>query len=153
MTTTAVGPARTCRASTPTGPPPARRAPIRAALAQLAFRAGVRTLPVRIVLPGGQCWGAGGIESTTMYLTRPAEFFRRVGADANVGFGEAYQAGDWTSPALAALLVSAVSRAERAAGDDPARVIALALVDELDVAGEPGQVKTDVPRTDNVQLG
>jgi cyclopropane-fatty-acyl-phospholipid synthase len=45
-----------------------------------------------------------------MYLARPTEFFRRIGTDANIGFGEAYQAGDWHSPDLAELLTVFANR-------------------------------------------
>jgi cyclopropane-fatty-acyl-phospholipid synthase len=86
------------------GPPPAPRAPVRAALAQVIFQAGVRNLPVRVILPDGSTWGSGGPEGPIMYLVRPTEFFRRLGTDANIGFGEAYQAGDWHSPNLTDLL-------------------------------------------------
>ena len=87
-----------------------RRTPVRAALAHLIFRYGVRGLPVRVVLPGGRCWGAGGIDAPVMYLARPGEFCRRIGTDANIGFGEAYQAGDWSSPDLADLLTVFANR-------------------------------------------
>jgi hypothetical protein len=45
-----------------------------------------------------------------MYLARPAEFFRRIGTDANIGLGEAYQAGDWRSPDLVDLLTVLADR-------------------------------------------
>jgi len=32
-----------------------------------------------------------------MRLVRPANFFARLGADAKIGFGEAYMTGDWTT--------------------------------------------------------
>jgi len=56
------------------------------------------------MLPDGQRWGAGGTDTPVMYLARPTEFFRRIATDANIGLGEAYQAGDWHSPDLADLL-------------------------------------------------
>jgi len=80
------------------GLPFAPRAPLRAALAELIFRAGFRNLPVRVILPDGQRWGGGGADTPVMYLARPAEFFRRIGTDANVGLGEAYQAGTGAAP-------------------------------------------------------
>jgi cyclopropane-fatty-acyl-phospholipid synthase len=82
------------------------RAPVRASLAQLAFRTGVRRMPIRVELPDGQRWGAGGPDDPVMRVARPAELFRRLGRDANIGFGEAYQAGDWSSPHLADLLTA-----------------------------------------------
>jgi len=103
------------------GLPFAPRVPLRAALAELIFRAGFRTLPVRVILPDGQRWGGGGADTPVMYLARPAEFFRRIGTDANIGLGEAYQAGDWVSPDLVDLLtVSADRLRDSALGTDPA---------------------------------
>ena len=70
------------------------RAPVRASVAELVFRTGVRRMPIRVELPDGQRWGAGGPADPVMQVARPAELFRRLGMDANIGFGEAYQAGD-----------------------------------------------------------
>lgn len=80
--------------------------PVRAKAAEAIFRVGVRRMPIRVELPDGRRWGSGGPESPVMFLTRPAELFRRIGRDANIGFGEAYQAGDWSSPQLADLLTA-----------------------------------------------
>jgi cyclopropane-fatty-acyl-phospholipid synthase len=82
------------------------RNPVRAGVAELIFRAGVRRMPIRVELPDGQSWGAGGPGDPVMHIARPAELFRRLGMDANIGFGEAYQAGDWSSPQLADLLTA-----------------------------------------------
>lgn len=82
------------------------RIPVRAGVAELIFRAGVRRMPIRVELPDGQRWGAGGPSDPVMHVARPAELFRRLGLDANIGFGEAYQAGDWSSPQLADLLTA-----------------------------------------------
>ena len=79
---------------------------VRADAAELIFRAGVRKMPIRVELPDGRCWGAGGPGAPLMVLVRPGELFRRLGRDANIGFGEAYQAGDWSSPQLADLLTA-----------------------------------------------
>ena len=103
-------PAATHRTPVHIGLPSAGRAPVRAALTQLVFRAGVRSLPLRVVLPGGRSWGGGGPGTPVMYLTRPTDFFRRIGTDANIGLGEAYQAGDWHSPDLADLLTVFANR-------------------------------------------
>ena len=103
-------PAATYRTPVHIGPSFAPRAPLRAALTQFIFRAGVRKLPVRVMLPGGRSWGGGGPDTPVMYLARPAEFFRRIATDANIGLGEAYQAGDWHSPDLADLLTVFANR-------------------------------------------
>jgi len=65
---------------------------------------------VRVILPDGQRWGGGGADTPVMYLARPAEFFRRIGTDANIGLGEAYQAGDCRSPDLVDLLTVLADR-------------------------------------------
>jgi cyclopropane-fatty-acyl-phospholipid synthase len=76
----------------------------RAKIAAALFRRAVRSLPVRVVLPGGRTLGAGGADAPVMRLVRPGAFFSRLGADAKIGFGEAYMVGDWTSQTLADLL-------------------------------------------------
>jgi cyclopropane-fatty-acyl-phospholipid synthase len=87
-----------------------RCSPARAVAARSVFQHAVRTLPVRVALPGGERLGAGGPESPVMRIVRPEVFFRRLGADAKIGFGEAYMAGDWTSNDPAALLTPFAAR-------------------------------------------
>ncbi|MFD1146030.1 class I SAM-dependent methyltransferase [Saccharothrix hoggarensis] len=87
-----------------------RCSPARAAAARLVFQQAVRTLPVRVALPGGERLGAGGPDSPVMRIVRPEAFFRRLGADAKIGFGEAYMAGDWTSTDPAALMTPFAAR-------------------------------------------
>ncbi|MGW6447454.1 class I SAM-dependent methyltransferase [Lentzea sp. NPDC055074] len=79
----------------------APRSPMRARIAESLFRNAVRTLPVTVQFPDGRTWGAGG---PVMRLARPDEFFHRLGADAKIGFGEAYMVGDWVSDELADVL-------------------------------------------------
>jgi len=45
-----------------------------------------------------------------MRVVRPDLFFSRLGAQGNIGFGEAYMAGDWDSPDLAAVLTPFAAR-------------------------------------------
>ncbi|MFC3891071.1 class I SAM-dependent methyltransferase [Lentzea rhizosphaerae] len=85
----------------------APRSPLRARIAESLFRNAVRTLPVTVRLPNGTTWGAGG---PVMQLVRPAEFFHRLGADAKIGFGEAYMVGDWVSDELADVLAAFAAR-------------------------------------------
>ena len=99
------GPSGSARRARPV-PLDVPRAPVRASVAELVFRTWVRRMPIRVKLPDGQRWGAGGPADPVLHLARPAELFRRLGVDANIGFGEAYQAGDWTSPQLADLLTA-----------------------------------------------
>ncbi|MFD6795635.1 MULTISPECIES: SAM-dependent methyltransferase [Prauserella salsuginis group] len=84
--------------------PCAPHAPLRAAAAGRLFRHAVRRLPVRIALAGGERLGAGGPAAPLMRIERPTEFFHRLGVDGKIGFGEAYLAGDWSSPELTELL-------------------------------------------------
>ncbi|MFD4644407.1 class I SAM-dependent methyltransferase [Lentzea sp. NPDC058436] len=85
----------------------APRSPMRARIAESLFRNAVRTLPVTVRLPDGREWGAGG---PVMRLVRPAEFFHRLGADAKIGFGEAYMVGDWDAEDLAGVLAAFAAR-------------------------------------------
>lgn len=85
----------------------APRSPLRARIAESLFRNAVRTLPVTVRLPDGRTWGAGG---PVMRLVRPAQFFHRLGADAKIGFGEAYMVGDWVSDELADVLAAFAAR-------------------------------------------
>jgi len=80
--------------------------PVRARVAEFIFRTGIRRMPIRVELPDGKRWGAGGPDDPVMQVARPADLFRRLGMDANIGFGEGYQAGDWSSPQLADLLTA-----------------------------------------------
>jgi cyclopropane-fatty-acyl-phospholipid synthase len=59
--------------------------PARARIAESLFRRAVRSLPVRIVFPGGERIGAGGPGSPVMRIVRPAAFFNRVGAGSKIG--------------------------------------------------------------------
>ncbi|MFC0436709.1 cyclopropane-fatty-acyl-phospholipid synthase family protein [Kutzneria buriramensis] len=86
------------------------RSPLRAAVAERLFRHAVRTIPVRVELPCGRVLGCGGPDAPVMRLHRPAHFFHRLGADAKIGFGEAYMVGDWTSPDVADVLTPFAAR-------------------------------------------
>ncbi|MGH3881729.1 MAG: class I SAM-dependent methyltransferase [Actinophytocola sp.] len=88
----------------PLAAPP--RSPGRAWLAERLFRLGVARLPVHVRLPGGELLGRGG---PVMRIERPA-FFHRLGTGSTIGFGEAYVAGDWTSPDPAAVLTPFAAR-------------------------------------------
>ena len=79
-------------------------APLKGRVAEILFRNAVRSLPVRVVFPGGERIGAGGPDSPVMRIERPSAFFARMGADSKIGFGEAYMVGDWTTTDLPGLL-------------------------------------------------
>jgi cyclopropane-fatty-acyl-phospholipid synthase len=73
------------------------RAPLRARVAEAIFRRAVAPLPIRVVTPEGRAFGSGGTSAPVMRLVRPGTFYARLGADAKIGFGEAYLTGDWTT--------------------------------------------------------
>jgi cyclopropane-fatty-acyl-phospholipid synthase len=76
------------------------RSPVKGRIAESLFRRAVKTLPVRVEL-GDEVLGLGG---PTMRIVRPADFFRRLGNDSKIGFGESYMVGDWTADDLPGLL-------------------------------------------------
>jgi cyclopropane-fatty-acyl-phospholipid synthase len=86
------------------------RSPLRARIAEQLFRRAVECIPVRVLLPGGERLGSGGADAPAMRIVRPRAFFHRLGADSNIGFGEAYLVGDWTSDRLADLLTPFAER-------------------------------------------
>ena len=71
----------------------------RAVAARLAFRHAARKLRLQIAGPGTDPADLPG--GAGLVLRRPADFFRRLGADGPMGFGEAYMAGDWDTADLA----------------------------------------------------
>ncbi|RLK59222.1 SAM-dependent methyltransferase [Actinokineospora cianjurensis] len=87
--------------------------PTRARIARALFQHAVRTLPVRVVFPGGRRLGAGGPGSPVMRVHRPSAFFHRLGVDSKIGFGESYMVGDWTSTMLPELLTAFSARMAR----------------------------------------
>lgn len=72
------------------------RSPLRAWAAERLFRSTVGRLDLTVVFPDGERIG-GGRDAPVLRVVRPDAFFHRVGADAKIGFGEAYLAGDWTA--------------------------------------------------------
>ncbi|GAA2153169.1 class I SAM-dependent methyltransferase [Kitasatospora kazusensis] len=77
---------------------------VRAAIAARLVRRVARRLGLHVELPGGRALVAAAEGAPVLRLNRPGDFFRRVGAGGLIGFGESYQAGDWDSPDLTALL-------------------------------------------------
>jgi cyclopropane-fatty-acyl-phospholipid synthase len=77
---------------------------LRARAAEALFRRAVKSLELRVTFPDGTTLGAGGPDAPEMRIRRPAAFFHRLGADAKVGFGEAYMVGDWTADDLPGVL-------------------------------------------------
>jgi cyclopropane-fatty-acyl-phospholipid synthase len=85
-------------------------APVKARVAESLFRNAVKRLPVRVELPDGTRYGAGGADAPVMRIVRPAAFYHRVGANSKIGFGESYMVGDWTCDDLAELLTPFAAR-------------------------------------------
>jgi cyclopropane fatty-acyl-phospholipid synthase-like methyltransferase len=95
-------------ARVPSGPKVRVAAPVAAAL----FRNAASRLPIRVEMPGGEVIGGGADDplAPVMIVNRPAAFAARVGDSGLIGFGEAYMAGDWDAPDLAAALGVFASR-------------------------------------------
>jgi cyclopropane-fatty-acyl-phospholipid synthase len=92
------------------------RVPLRARVAEAIFRRAVAPLPIRVVVPDGRVHGCGAKSAPVMRLVRPGSFYARLGADAKIGFGEAYMTGDWTTGPdtdLADLLAAFAARISR----------------------------------------
>jgi cyclopropane-fatty-acyl-phospholipid synthase len=92
------------------------RAPLRGRVAESIVRRAVAPLPIRMTLPDGRVWGAGGKTAPVVRLVRPQAFFARLAVDAKIGLGEGYMTGDWTTGAdtdLADLLSAFAARLTR----------------------------------------
>ncbi len=86
--------------------------PLRAWVAKRLTRHAVGDLPLRVRMPDGRAWGRGHPDDPCLRLVRPGDFFRRLGAGGLVGFGEAYQAGDWEADDLPGLLTVLAERVD-----------------------------------------
>ena len=69
-------------------------APVHAAVAKRLTKAAVRKLPITMAFPDGRTWGAGG---PVLQVVNPESFFRRLGTEGLIGFGEAWMTGDITT--------------------------------------------------------
>ena len=69
----------------------------------------VPRLVLRVRLPDGRIIGGGGPDAPLMRVRSDA-FFRRLGADGLIGFGEAFMAGDWDADDPAAVLAPFAAR-------------------------------------------
>ncbi|WP_371495851.1 cyclopropane-fatty-acyl-phospholipid synthase family protein [Kitasatospora sp. NBC_00374] len=86
--------------------------PLRAAVAERLLRRVARRRGLRVELPGGSVLVPAGPGAPVLTLNRPDAFFHRIGATGLIGFGESYQAGDWDSPDLVALLTELATAPE-----------------------------------------
>jgi cyclopropane-fatty-acyl-phospholipid synthase len=83
--------------------------PVHTAIARTLFRRVVPTLDLRVQLPDGRIVGGGGAEAPLMRV-RSDDFFRRLGANGLIGFGEAFMAGDWDADDPGAVLAPFAAR-------------------------------------------
>jgi cyclopropane-fatty-acyl-phospholipid synthase len=85
----------------------------KAAIARLLLQMVVARLKIRVQLPDGHLLHDARPGTPTMFLHRPEDFYRRVGAGGLIGFGESYMAGDWDSDDLAGLLTIMATQIDR----------------------------------------
>ncbi|HEY1485238.1 MAG TPA: class I SAM-dependent methyltransferase, partial [Micromonosporaceae bacterium] len=83
-----------------------------AAVAAALIRRVARRLPLRVELPDGSPL-APGATGPVLRLVRPDAVYRRIGAGGLIGFGEAYQAGDWEAEDLTGVLSVFAGAADR----------------------------------------
>ncbi|MEU0404308.1 cyclopropane-fatty-acyl-phospholipid synthase family protein [Streptomyces sp. NPDC006197] len=85
-----------------------RTSPVRTAVARRIVERALGRLPLRIRLHGAGRDKAvpPGVPGAppTLVLHDPDAFYRRIGADGLIGFGESYMAGEWDSDDLVGLL-------------------------------------------------
>ena len=79
------------------------------AIARALFHRVAPTLALRVELPDGRVIGNGGGGAPLMRVRRD-DFFRRLGSDGLIGFGEAFMAGDWDADDPAAVLAPFAAR-------------------------------------------
>jgi cyclopropane-fatty-acyl-phospholipid synthase len=93
---------------------PAGQSRIRSAMVATAIDPAARRLGFRVIYPDGRTHGSQDPHAPSLRLNRPDAVYRRVAAGGLIGFGEAYQAGDWDSDDLPGLLERVASRAGEA---------------------------------------
>ncbi|MFC1433583.1 class I SAM-dependent methyltransferase [Streptacidiphilus sp. N1-3] len=81
---------------------------VRALVARALLRSVARRLNLRVELPGGALLNRTPPldGAPVLRLAAPDAFFHRVGSGGLIGFGESYQAEEWDSPDLIALLTA-----------------------------------------------
>ena len=92
----------------------------RARVAHTLLDRAVKRLGIRVETPGSRrgdsaAEGAAirGSSGPLLRLHRPDDFYRRIGVNGLIGFGEAYQAGDWSTDDLAELLATLARHVEQ----------------------------------------
>jgi cyclopropane-fatty-acyl-phospholipid synthase len=89
------------------------RARARPLIARRLLAMAAARLRIRVEPSGGRTFGGGQPGSPALVLHRPADFYRRIGANGLIGFGESYMAGDWDSDDLTELLTVLCTRIDR----------------------------------------
>ncbi len=56
-----------------------------------------KRVPVRFEFPDGAAWGPDDADTPVFQVVDPDAFYRRLGKNAKMAFGEAYVAGEWTT--------------------------------------------------------
>ncbi|MFJ6787996.1 class I SAM-dependent methyltransferase [Streptomyces angustmyceticus] len=78
-----------------------RASAARTALTRLLVRRALAALPLRVALGDAPVTGT---EGPLLRVHDPDAFFRRIGTDGLIGFGESYMAGEWDTDELVAAL-------------------------------------------------
>ncbi|MGW7486148.1 class I SAM-dependent methyltransferase [Streptomyces sp. NPDC054786] len=79
----------------------------RTAVTRLIVQRALASLPLRIALGDAPVTGA---EGPLLRVHDPDAFFRRIGTDGLIGFGESYMAGEWDADELVGALTVLASR-------------------------------------------
>jgi cyclopropane-fatty-acyl-phospholipid synthase len=67
------------------------------AIARVVVKIAAQRVPVRFEFPDGAAWGAADEGLPVFTVVDPEAFYRRLGRNAKMAFGEAYVAGEWTT--------------------------------------------------------
>ncbi len=68
-----------------------------ARIARRIVKAAAKRVDVRFTFPDGGAWGPTALGTPEFQLVAPREFYRRLGRDPKMAFGEAYVAGEWAA--------------------------------------------------------
>ena len=66
-----------------------------ARIAKAIVRTASKRVPVRFTFPDGSAWGPTEAGTPVFEIVEPEKFYRRLGRDHKMAFGEAYVAGEW----------------------------------------------------------
>ncbi len=64
-------------------------------IAQAIVKTAARRVDVRFTFPDGSGWGPTAPGTPVFEIVEPEKFYRRLGRDLKMAFGEAYVAGEW----------------------------------------------------------